>query len=247
MCSQSRQHPRPQRVELCPPIPIPQGGVTARPHANGNLCSPRESWHDVSSPPADRPCRSSNNTLTNSIAACVSCSARQDVADRDRLARASQQHEAISIRIASHSTRPAPPAKPVPILGLPRSFTRTEAPSSGRRKLVFLSSPFRGEVEDNLSLAQRFTEFAAREGILRFAPKVYFRQILPDLIDRGLRNGLSVSMLTRCDEVSMPGTPTCGMNAILLMAEALEIPIVEVNHRTLLIEVRRQQSLKVMD
>ena len=96
-----------------------------------------------------------------------------------------------------------------------------------KKPLIFICSPYRGNVETNLENARRYCCFAIRRGGIPYAPHLLFTQFLDDSIaherEQGLELGLS--MLSICDELWAFGKPTTGMALEISEAERLNIPV----------------------
>lgn len=95
------------------------------------------------------------------------------------------------------------------------------------RSLIFICSPYRGDVETNIRNARGYCRFATEQGGIPFAPHLLFTQFLNDDVpterDAGLCLGLE--MLKRCDELWAFGTPTMGMAMEIQEAKRLGIPV----------------------
>ena len=95
-----------------------------------------------------------------------------------------------------------------------------------KQLLIFICSPYRGDVEANKENARRYSRFAFEQGGIPFAPHLLFTQFLNDDIhterDVGLCLGLEI--LERCDELWAFGTPTMGMATEIQEAKRLGIP-----------------------
>jgi len=80
-------------------------------------------------------------------------------------------------------------------------------------KLIFICSPFAGDMEGNTVKARRYCRFALEEGHVPFAPHLLFPQFLddtkPDERQAGIEMGLSV--LEHCSELWCFGEISPGM------------------------------------
>ena len=102
-----------------------------------------------------------------------------------------------------------------------------------KRPLIFICSPYRGDVEANLRNARRYCRFAIEQGdrtstpCIPFAPHLLFTQFLDDSIAREREAGLSmgVEMLSLCDELWAFGQPTAGMAREISEAAGLGVPV----------------------
>lgn len=109
-------------------------------------------------------------------------------------------------------------------------------------KLVYICSPLRGAIEENIKKANRYCEYAAGCGTIPLAPHAIFTAYLQDNIpeqrEQGLKMGLA--LLKRCDEMWVCGDEiTQGMQGEIDLATKLHIPIVYV------LEHHMEEGLKI--
>jgi len=95
-------------------------------------------------------------------------------------------------------------------------------------KLVYICSPFAGDIESNVRFARAACLYAANQGCAAIAPHLLYPQILDDNIptqrEIGIRMGLRV--LASCDELWICGSRIShGMSCEIAEAERLGIPI----------------------
>lgn len=95
-------------------------------------------------------------------------------------------------------------------------------------KLVYICSPYAGDVESNVRFARAACLYAANQGCTPVAVHLLFTQILDDSIsaqrETGIRMGLRV--LASCDELWICGSRIShGMSCELAEAERLGIPV----------------------
>ena len=66
-----------------------------------------------------------------------------------------------------------------------------------KRPLIFICSPYRGDVETNIQNARRYCRFAIEQGGIPFAPHLLFTQFLndDDPMERRVGLCLGVEML----------------------------------------------------
>lgn len=96
------------------------------------------------------------------------------------------------------------------------------------KKLVYIASPYAGDVERNIDFAKEACQYAMEQGAAPIAVHLLYPQMLDDTIpaerDAGLRMGLRV--LEACDELWLCGDRmSVGMQAELAAAERLGIPV----------------------
>lgn len=100
--------------------------------------------------------------------------------------------------------------------------------------MVFICSPYRGDVETNVQRAYRYCRFAARNETVPLAPHTIFTQWLDDK-DREEREAgiyLGLEVLARCDEIWVfGGKITEGMEKEIAMATKLGKPALYFNDR----------------
>ncbi len=103
--------------------------------------------------------------------------------------------------------------------------------------LIYVASPYSGEIEKNIEFAKRSCEFVLKQGHGFFAPHLIYTQILDDsdLTQRkkGLEMGLT--LLSRCDELWVFGDHISkGMKTEIQFAQEHEIPIRHITTEELL-------------
>lgn len=94
--------------------------------------------------------------------------------------------------------------------------------------LVYICSPLHGDMAENIKKANRYSETAARMGVVPLAPHTIFTKYLNDDIpeqrERGLNMGLA--LLRRCDELWVCGNVISpGMHGEIEFAKKNGIPI----------------------
>ena len=100
-----------------------------------------------------------------------------------------------------------------------------------RKKLVYICSPCRGDVEKNIEKAQRYCREAVElwDDVIPIAPHVYFTQFLDDTKqeERAAGMDMGLSLLAMCDELWVYGieNPSEGMRNEIEYAKQHQIPI----------------------
>ena len=95
-------------------------------------------------------------------------------------------------------------------------------------KLIYIASPYAGDIETNVSRAQRYCRFVINRGCVPFAPHLLYPQILcdDDKDERALALSFALVMLMRCDALWVFGERiTLGMATEIAKAKELEMPI----------------------
>ena len=84
------------------------------------------------------------------------------------------------------------------------------------RPIVYICSPFSGDVEENVKAAQRYSRYAVNKGFIPIAPHLLFPQFLNDDIpaERRLELFFGNVLMSKCVEVWVFGsTISAGMEA----------------------------------
>lgn len=95
-------------------------------------------------------------------------------------------------------------------------------------KLIYVASPFAGDVERNIEYAKQACRTVMDSGHAFFAPHLLYPAILDDSVpqERQLGTGMGLAMLSRCDELWVFGDRISnGMRAEMQEAERLGVPI----------------------
>lgn len=96
------------------------------------------------------------------------------------------------------------------------------------RPLVYICSPFAGDIESNIQNTRRYCVFAVRQGVIPIAPHLLFPQFMDDGNPEDRKLGLRFGMilLDRCEAVWAFGNRISpGMAAELERAGRRGIPI----------------------
>ena len=90
------------------------------------------------------------------------------------------------------------------------------------RPIIYICSPFSGDVEKNVKAAQRFSRYAVDKGFIPIAPHLLFPQFLDDEIPAERQLGLLFGnvLMSKCAEVWVFGsTVSAGMEAEIKRAK----------------------------
>ena len=92
-------------------------------------------------------------------------------------------------------------------------------------KFVFICSPLRGNLAGNIAKAEAYCLEATKEGVIPFAPHIYFTRFLDDTDpeQRLLGMHMGIEMLKICQEIWVYGEPSEGMKQEVEIAEKLGI------------------------
>lgn len=114
-------------------------------------------------------------------------------------------------------------------------------------KFVYVCSPLRGDIENNIKKAHEYNNYVIECGFMPLAPHVifskYFDDNIPERRELGLAMGLE--LLKRCDEIWVCGdTISKGMQGEIALARHLKIPTLYVDDALLLSQtpIRQEQE-----
>jgi len=96
------------------------------------------------------------------------------------------------------------------------------------RPLVYICSPFAGDVERNTENARRFCRFAVKQGMIPLAPHLHYPQFMDDTDPAQRRDGLwfALILLSKTDEIWVFGEFVSeGMKREIEKARVKGIPI----------------------
>lgn len=96
------------------------------------------------------------------------------------------------------------------------------------KKIIYVCSPLRGDVKNNIKRANEYSKFVYQQGYIPVAPHVTFTQFLNDDIPEERKDGMDMGLelLRVCDEVWVFGEIlTEGMAREAELAERLGRPI----------------------
>ncbi len=96
-----------------------------------------------------------------------------------------------------------------------------------KRPIVFICSPYRGDIEANTRNARRYCCFSYEQGGIPFAPHLLFTQFLDDSEKRERDAGIAMgtAMLALCDEIWVFDELTTGMRMELAAAIRMDKPV----------------------
>ena len=113
-------------------------------------------------------------------------------------------------------------------------------------RLVYISSPLRGDMERNIQRARDYCAYAASCGVIPLAPHTIFTQYLddeqPEQREQGLRMGCE--LMERCDELWVMGnTISQGMQEEINFAHSRHLPVLYVSEDM----VRSERMIRQLD
>ncbi len=111
-----------------------------------------------------------------------------------------------------------------------REIAKKDEPKkvSAFKPLVYVCSPYAGNVEENVHNARRYCRFAYEHGVIPLAPHLHFPQFLDDSNEKERADGLWMGMilLNKCQQLWVFGdTVSSGMKAEIERAEKTRMPI----------------------
>ena len=96
------------------------------------------------------------------------------------------------------------------------------------RPLVYICSPYAGDVERNVNMARVYSRFAVRNTCIPIAPHLLYPQFMDDSIqvERELALFMGMVLLTKCEQVWVfGGIISAGMRAEIQKAEKKNLPV----------------------
>lgn len=111
---------------------------------------------------------------------------------------------------------------------LSRIEKEEKAAKKAYRPLVYICSPYAGEVENNVNMARVYSRFAVRNACIPLAPHLLYPQFMDDTVpaERSLALFMGMVLLSKCDQVWVFGKViSAGMKAEIEKAEKKKIPI----------------------
>ena len=96
------------------------------------------------------------------------------------------------------------------------------------RPLVYICSPFAGDVENNVNMARVYSRFAVRNACIPLAPHLLFPQFMDDSVpaERSIALFMGMVLLGKCEQVWVFGNNISkGMAAEIEKAEKKNMPI----------------------
>ena len=104
-------------------------------------------------------------------------------------------------------------------------------------KLVYICSPYAGEVERNIGFAQEACRFAISQNCVPVAVHLLYPQLLDDMVPKERKIGIQMGLriLITCEELWLCGSCiSTGMLYELKEAERLDIPVRKVSEEEIM-------------
>ena len=108
------------------------------------------------------------------------------------------------------------------------ALTNIEKEKRQKKKIVFICSPFAGDVEGNAMRARRYGRFAVSEKVIPIIPHLMYPQFLEegDPEERKLGMEMGLVLLSKCQELWVFGNHlSSGMTVEVNKAKSWKIPI----------------------
>lgn len=96
------------------------------------------------------------------------------------------------------------------------------------RPLVYICSPYAGEVEKNVNMARMYSRFAVKNTCIPLTPHLLYPQFMDDKnpVERSLALFMGMVLLTKCEQIWVFGSVISeGMAAEIEKAEKKNIPV----------------------
>lgn len=109
-----------------------------------------------------------------------------------------------------------------------KNIVREERPITRFRPLVYICSPYAGDIRENVENARRFCRYAVSCGYIPLAPHLFFPQFMwdDDDLERELALHMNLVLLSKCRELWVFGdSPTKGMRFEIEHAKQKRMPI----------------------
>jgi hypothetical protein len=95
-----------------------------------------------------------------------------------------------------------------------------------RRLLVYICSPYSGDVESNTAKARRYCRFAVDKGVIPLAAHLLFPQFMSETKERELALCMDLVLLGKCDQLWVFGNKhSSGMNTEIAKAKKRHMTI----------------------
>ncbi len=108
------------------------------------------------------------------------------------------------------------------------ALTNIEKEEKRKKPIVFICSPFAGDVEGNVMRAKRYGRFAVTQKVIPIIPHLMYPQFLydDDPAERRLGLEMGLVLLTKCQEIWVFGDRVSkGMAVEIKKAKQCKIPI----------------------
>ena len=106
------------------------------------------------------------------------------------------------------------------------SHIEHEEKAARYRPLVYICSPFSGNISENVERARKYSRYAVDRNAIPIAPHLLFPQFMAEKTERALTMFMDIVLLTKCEELWVFGEYISkGMAAEIRKAERKQIRI----------------------
>lgn len=113
-------------------------------------------------------------------------------------------------------------ADPVPY----QAINAMELKKTGFRPVVYICSPYAGDIDGNTEKARKYSRFAVDNGVIPIAPHLLFPQFMAEETERDLAMFMNMVLITKCPELWVFGSHVSeGMQAEIDKAEQRNMKI----------------------
>lgn len=92
--------------------------------------------------------------------------------------------------------------------------------------LVYICSPYSGDVEKNIEKAKKYSRYALQKGYIPIAPHLYLPQFMDDKTERELAMFIDLVLLSKCTQIWVFGDEiTNGMAEEITRAMDKNMPV----------------------
>lgn len=93
------------------------------------------------------------------------------------------------------------------------------------RPIVYICSPFSGDVAGNTEKARVYSRFVVDQGAIPIAPHLLLPQFMKEETERELAMFMDIAILSKCKELWVFGEPTARMQSEIAYAEKKKMTI----------------------
>lgn len=91
--------------------------------------------------------------------------------------------------------------------------------------IVYICSPYSGDVAGNTEKAKRYSRYAVDQGAIPIAPHLLLPQFMDEETERDLAMFMDIAILSHCKELWVFGEPTAGMQMEIAYAKRRQMTI----------------------
>ena len=106
-----------------------------------------------------------------------------------------------------------------------QAISNIEREQKRYRPIVYICSPYSGDVEGDVEKARAYSRFAVDQGAIPIAPHLLFPQFMKEQTERELAIFMDIAILSKCKELWVFGNPTAEMQNEIAYAERKQMTI----------------------